>query len=306
MIYNGKLDKKIMFIYIIVIIGIILGITYALSATSLSFGVNTAFIGIDEIAYGSTTFDSSELDFAPILDSDVENNTNNVIRVDFSVGGAEGNNAENAIYDITLNDLTVNCSLLSPYIKWKLLKNGIQISNGSLDYKFDAIVDGRLVLTTIQQDLVPFNTNKSVYDSYTFYMWFSDSCQNSVISNCTNKIDQSSMIGQYLSGKVEVELYTESKKELVRNPSTTLDASTCQNTYLVIFNFNGGVSDKSSKVVVPIDDNVITLLASTKNGYIFDGWYSDSILSNKVGNEGDQYIVTDNQTLYAKWLPLNS
>ena len=228
-------DKRIIFIYVITILVLVTGITYALQSTSLSLGLNTALIGIDEDAYGSTSFDTTNLDFRPILDSEVETSENKVIKIDFLVGGASTNNNDHIIYDIALNELKVNCSLLSPYIKWKLIKNGTELSSGSLDYKFDTIVGdeengGRLVLTTIQQDLPAYNANKTGYDNYTFYMWFSDSCQSSDLDTCISNgtlADQSALLGQNLSGKVEVELYTESKKELVRNPGTTTDDSLC-------------------------------------------------------------------------------
>ena len=62
-------------------------------------------------------------------------------------------------------------------------------------------------------------------------MWFSDSCQNADVTTCFNKEDQSDLVGKPFSGKIEVELYTESKKTLVRNPSDTLKKSTCGYVY---------------------------------------------------------------------------
>ena len=198
-------DRRIVFVYLFTIIFLILGTTYALQSGSSILGLTTAIVKIDETAYGSTTFDSSELDFKPILDSEVEASEDNVIKVDFTVGGAETNNNENIIYDIALNELEVNCNLISPYMKWKLIKDGKEISSGSLDYTFDTIDEnGRMVLTTIQEDLPDYNVNQTGYDSYTFYMWLSDSCQSADLSACTSLIDQSDLLGQNFSGKVEV------------------------------------------------------------------------------------------------------
>jgi hypothetical protein len=220
-------DKRILTIYIVVICSLTVGFSYALNNVALGFNISTALIAVDDSAYGDTTFDSSNLNFIPILDSDVEISTYEVIRIDFMVGGASTNNASNIIYDIALVDLEVDCGLLSPYIKWKLVKNGTELSSGSLDYRFDKIVNGRLVLTNIQQSLPNYSEDKSGYHNYTFYMWFSDSCQESSLSSCVGKLDQTYLLDRSFSGKIEVELYTEGKKALVRRPSTTLDTSTC-------------------------------------------------------------------------------
>ncbi len=222
-------DKRITVIYVVVIFVLILGVTLAMQKSSLAFGVRTAMLGIDESKYGNTSFDSSKLDFSPILDTDVETSTGKVIKIDFKVGGASTNNASDAIYDIALNDLNVSCELLSKYIKWKLVKNGTEISTGSLSYTFDTIDNGRMVLTNTQQDLPSYNSSGTGYDQYSFYMWFSDSCQ-STLSQCRangNMVDQSNLLGKYLAGKIEVELYRGSKKALVRKPGTSLDTSTC-------------------------------------------------------------------------------
>ncbi len=225
-------DKRIAILYILTIILLVIGTTYAIQNASISLGLNTGIVRIDETAYGATTFDASHLEFIPILDNEVEAKENNVIKIDFKVGGASTNNNDHIIYDIALANLKVNCKLLSPYLKWKLLKNGTELSSGSLDYRFDTIDQyGRLVLTTIQEDLPAYNATQTGYDSYSFYMWLSNSCQSS-LSTCIQNgtiVDQSDMIGKTLSGKIEVELYTEEKKALVRKPSATIVNSTCQN-----------------------------------------------------------------------------
>ena len=184
---------------------------------------------LDDGAYGNNAFDTSELDFRPILDKDVNANTKNAVIISFWVGGNKDNNADNPVYDIALQDLNIDCNLLSPYLKWKLYKNGEELSNGSLDYHFDTVKNGRFVLTPIQQDLVPYNDNKSLYDYYQFYLWISDSCQEEDISLCRDKEMQDSLLGKKISGKVEVELYSNMKTELVRTPSDMLDTNTCVN-----------------------------------------------------------------------------
>ena len=184
---------------------------------------------LDEEAYGDTDFDSSNLDFRTILDKNLESSMANSIYISFFVGGDKDNDAEDAVYDVALQDLVIDCSLLSPYVKWKLKKNGEEISNGSLDYHFDTINNGRLVLTPIQQDLVDYNEDKSKYDYYEFYLWLSDSCQDDDLSNCIDSVSQNDLVGKKISGKVEVELYSGIKKELVRKPSDDLNTDVCIN-----------------------------------------------------------------------------
>ena len=226
---NKNNKKKMVVIYFIVFIGIVIGITYALQLSSLTVALDAAVVKIDEDVYGDTTLDTSNLDLIPILDSDVNNNTSNVMKIDFTVGGSAENTRDDVIYDIALVDLQVNCDLLSEYVKWKLVKNGEEISNGSLSYKFDTIVNGRFVLTNIQQDLALYNKNQEGYDEYSFYLWISDPCQDDLAVCYANKniVDTSNLMGKVLSGAIEVELYTDSKKELVRKPSAAIDGSMC-------------------------------------------------------------------------------
>ena len=217
-------DKRILALYIIVIIALIIGFTYALNDTSLAINIDTALMGVDEEVYGDTTFDSTSLDFKPILDSEIElrdgvivdgveeKDEINVIRIDFTVGGASTNEFTDIIYDIALVDLEFDDELLSPYIKWRLIKNGVQLSGGDFT---QTIKNNRLVLTDTQEDLPVYSETQAEYHNYTFYMWFSDSCQNEDITTCFNKIDQSELVGKNFSGKIEVELYGSENKSNV-------------------------------------------------------------------------------------------
>ena len=202
-------DKRILSLYIIVICVLVIGVTYALGTYSMGLNITTGLIAVDASAYGKTSFDTSKIDFRPILDSEVTTNAENVIKIAFTVGGASTNNNDNIIYDIALADLQIHCNLISSYIKWKLLKDGTDLSSGSLD---KGIKDNRLVLTEEQFDLPDYNASKTGYHNYTFYMWMSDSCQSSNIKQCIdNENDQTNLMGKYFSGRLEVELYTEGK-----------------------------------------------------------------------------------------------
>ena len=216
----------ILFIFAIIII--FLSITYSQFFSSAFKKMNGEKIGIDEEVYGSTVFDTTNIELVPILDKDVTEKEENVIHISFLVGGAKDNTVSNIIYDIALNDLKVDCNLISPYVKWKLIKNGKEISNGSLDYHFYTIENGRLILTNIQQDLIKYSIDKNNYDKYDFYLWVSDNCQDKDILKCDDLGDQSFLMGKKLYGKVEVELYSSDKKNLVRKKHDVLDTSTCQ------------------------------------------------------------------------------
>lgn len=48
-------------------------------------------------------------------------------------------------------------------------------------------------------------------------------------------------------------------------------------------------------------DNSIVLPSTTKEGYAFGGWYSDSEYTQFVGNAGDSITVSEETTLWAKW-----
>ncbi len=201
--------------------------TFAIANPIQTNAFSTSIIEIDEKAYGPKIIDSSNLDFRPILDRDVETNLESVISISFNVGGGKKNNVDNIVYDIALVDLKIDCRLLSPYLKWKLVKNQNEVFEGSFDYRFDTIRDGRLVLTNIQQDLKKYSIDKNTYDHYDFYIWLSDSCQEENILSCAFFEDQTDLLNKKISGKIEIELYAETKKELVRLSSDKMDISTC-------------------------------------------------------------------------------
>lgn len=309
-------DKRIIFLYFITIIFLVIGVTYAISTNSQTFSVTSAVLKIDESIYGSTTFDNSNLEFRPILDSVVESSNDEVISIDFKVRGASSNNtALQAIYDIALVDLEVDCDLLSPYIKWKLI-NEVTNEEWTGDFGTNIInSDGRMVLTDIQQELKGATESP---DEYQFYMWFSDSCQSSDISQCTSAENQENLIGKNLSGKIEVELYN---GNVVSQQDTTSDISLskCIDKYIVNFNYNGGkgettripvmkneaygsLPDAVKEYTVTFNSNGGTDV-SPKNVVVadsFQGWYKEDSFATEITSTT---VVSENKnhTLYAKW-----
>jgi len=196
---------------------VIIGISYALYSFNNNFKLKTVELGIDTEVFGTSDIDSDNIKLLPILDNEVSTNETNVLKINFKVRGNSNNIINNIIYDISLVNLKIDCELLSEYLKWELLKNEEVISTGSMSPNFDTIVDDRLVLTNIQQDLVAFDEEP---DDYEFRLWISDSCQNENILECQNKEDQKNLLNKSISGRIEVELYTGSKSELERIPTT--------------------------------------------------------------------------------------
>ena len=201
--------KFIIFEIIVIMLGII-GVTFAVSYVMKSINVNvdTAQLAVDYT--GNLTLPTANL--VPIEDSSVSTNTENVMRINFTVKGVSSNPNIPIIYDVILSDLQIDKELKNEYLKWELEKNGVVISSGSFSPWFDSMKDNKLWLTEIQQDLP---TSSQDADSYEFRLWISESCTGDV-STCTEDMDQSNMLNKTISGKIETVLYTKGKEALVR------------------------------------------------------------------------------------------
>ena len=224
-----KKNKFIVICFLITIFAFVFGLSYAMNSGQNLSSISGSKINVDEEAFGDLSFNSTQFELVPIFDETVSWENGNVIKLKFLVGGDKENDIDNIIYDISLNDLNLDCNLLSPYLKWRLIKNEEVISEGSLDYKFDTITDGRMVLTPIQQDLKDYSEDKTTYDEYYFYMWLSDSCQTEDLNSCIYAEDQTNLIDKEITGRINVELRVGTKEELVRNPSETLNENSCIN-----------------------------------------------------------------------------
>jgi uncharacterized repeat protein (TIGR02543 family) len=91
---------------------------------------------------------------------------------------------------------------------------------------------------------------------------------------------------------------TSSKNSTIGELSTDKDVIA---EYTITYELNGGTNNSSNPSKY-VEGETITLKNPTKAYYTFDGWYSDSELTNKVTSieEGS----TGNKTLYAKWIPV--
>lgn len=203
----------IVFEIIIIILGII-GITFATSR--LLNDRTTTLLTADEynLDYeGDTSITVNNIE--PISDNLVNINTrDNVIRTEFKVRGVNTNKEDNLIYDIMLNEMNIDCSLLNKYTKWRLYKNELLISEGSLDPSFDgAVLSDSMRLTNIQENLPKYNQD---YDNYVLIFWISESCDN--LETC-ELIDQSDIANSNISMNVFIALYTGAKKAYERIPN---------------------------------------------------------------------------------------
>lgn len=267
-----RLKKQNAFIIVLefsLIILVIIGISYAAYNFRHNFNLKTINLGIDTDVYGDTKIDSDNIKLVPILDQKVDINQSNVLKIPFKVRGNKDNVVNNIIYDIALVNLNIDCELLSKYLKWELIKNDEVISSGDFSSSFDTIVDNRLVLTEIQQDLVDYSAEP---DNYEFRLWLSDSCQNEQISECQNSEDQSNLLNKSISGRIEVELYTGSRSKLERQPSNEIIPGSC------VQNLDESGANKpaidDSMVAVYYDDNQgVWRKADFRNGNQNYLWY---------------------------------
>ena len=211
-----KKNSKVLIIEIIVIVMAVVGVTLALTFIMNSIGLNTTNVNLALDYTGSTTLPSTTL--FPISDSSVSSNTDNVLKVNFTVKGASINPSDkDIIYDVILDNLNIPCELKNEYVKWRLTKNGTTLTEGSFSPTFDIMKDNKLYLTTTQQDL-PLNSGTA--DSYQLLIWISEVCSD--LTNCSNYIDQSNMMGKTISGNIQILLHTEGKKTLTRTTGTAL------------------------------------------------------------------------------------
>jgi len=262
-----KQNIVIIIIEFLIIICAVMGITYAIYNYSNRFKLKTIELGIDTKIYGSTSLDSDNIKLIPINDNEVLDNDFNVLKINFKVRGSENNITNNIIYDVALVDLEVDCELISEYLKWELVKNEEVISKGNFSNTFDTIVDGRLVLTNIQEDLKDYGEDA---DNYEFRMWLSDSCQSEDISECVNSVDQTNLLNKSIDGKIEIQLYTGRKVELVRSPSNEVNKNSCI-TNLDKSNANRPVLE--GKMIPVYYDNNTWKIADSLNSNEKYKWY---------------------------------
>ena len=95
--------------------------------------------------------------------------------------------------------------------------------------------------------------------------------------------------------------YVLGEKDSSSTPSDPGDSpQTGGNSYTLTFDTNGGSKiDSVSKTSGAVID--LAGYVPTRTGYVFDGWYSDAKLTNKITS----VKLTKNMTVYAKWSEKN-
>ncbi|MDR0304586.1 MAG: InlB B-repeat-containing protein [Chitinispirillales bacterium] len=68
--------------------------------------------------------------------------------------------------------------------------------------------------------------------------------------------------------------------------------------FTITFDSQGGTAAQS----IYGEEGAVTLLPNTKkDGYVFLGWFSESVGGNNYGSNGTTYTITGNVTMYARW-----
>ena len=204
------------FLIVLGLVGLTLGVKYIMN--SINVNVDTSKLAIDSMNANVTNGT-----LTPIEDSSVNiNTTSNVLRITFDVKGASTNTGNNIIYDAILN-IDADCSLKNESVKWNLYKNNNLLTSGSTSPKYDRdVLNGKITLTDIQQDLVKYSGSA---DKYVFILWMSESCTEEDITKCDiSKGLTSDSGGKSIGGNIDIRLNSGKKKE---NKRKTMDVDAC-------------------------------------------------------------------------------
>ena len=143
---------------------------------------------------------------------------------------------------------------------------------------------------------------------YTFEGWY------------TSENGGSQVYGTNGKGIIGTNYWDEEGKWIYTLNSLKLYARWKEKTYTITFDPNGGNITENTKEVVynSTKNNNVSSLNPTKTGYIFNGWYtertegiqvyknngSSNANSNTFWNSSNQWVYTDDITLYAQWTPI--
>lgn len=103
--------------------------------------------------------------------------------------------------------------------------------------------------------------------------------------------------GENASFSSSSDLYNKLTSRTIGNK--TVVANWTANTYTVNFDANGGLTPTASKTVT-YDSTYETLPIPTREGYDFNGWYTEASGGSKI-TSNTIVSITDTQTLYAQW-----
>ena len=290
--FNMRNTIVLLFEIIIIVIAIG-GLTFA---TSRMFGSSTIIkFGEYNVDYvGKTEIFASDLE--PISDSLINiDSSDNVLRLEFSLRGVDTNEKEeDLIYDVMIDDMNIDCSLLNEYTKWNLYKNGELLYNGSFSPEFDGnVMTNNFRLTETQQDLPKSGED---YDKYVLIIWISEACDD--IATC-ELIDQSYIINSVMEMNVFIGISSGEKVVYERVPNMS---ATCVNKP-ILYNNMLAVYYKDGE----------WRIADNTNSDVDRKWYdyNESRWANSVVVNSDKYkdskigsIVNQEDILaYYVWIP---
>ena len=249
------------FLIVLGLVGLTLGVKYIMN--SINVNVDTSKLAIDSMNANVTNGT-----LTPIEDSSVNiNTTSNVLRITFDVKGASTNTGNNIIYDAILN-IDADCSLKNESVKWNLYKNNNLLTSGSTSPKYDRdVLNGKITLTDIQQDLVKYSGSA---DKYVFILWMSESCTEEDITKCDiSKGLTSDSGGKSIGGNIDIRLNSGKKKE---NKRKTMDIDACSiprgNAAIAIASIDDGTTGDSGSGVYKVIHNAIPAESSATGSEI--------------------------------------
>ena len=301
---NIKLLIVLSVIILISAIGATLALTLRFGPTSISATTANVVVNVRYEKDGGNndiTSITSNGDMIPInLDtSNITNviNSTNVVKFKFWVSG-NASNPNRSIYDISLNNITIDCELKNTYVKWVLYKNNQLLGNGNFSPTFDTMPNNRMLLTSTQQDLT------TTEDEYLIALYIEDTCTN--INNCQNPLDQSEFLNKNFSASIGIETATKSKKT---NTRTTGEAIVCEKTGVAkpvckegpVYT---GASQSLFREAIPnevtvnqstgIDAGEYTVTAKLDSGYKWsDGTTEDYVFTCRIYKRGLTIITQD-------------
>ena len=236
------------FLIVLGLVGLTLGVKYIMN--SIGINVGTGSLAIDDM---NAKVSSGNL--SPVADNIIDiNTTSDVLRITFDVKGASTNTGNNIIYDVVLN-LDVDCALKSENIKWNLYKNNNLLTSGTTSPKYDNnVLNGKITLTDIQQDLIPYS---GTADKYVFILWMSDNCSETDITKCDlNGGLNSNMSNKTVSGNIDIRLNSGKKKNNNRGTLSVNNGCEARASYF-IEHLDDGSNGDSGDGVYKIHHNAI-------------------------------------------------
>lgn len=305
---NIRLVTLLLILIVLGIISTTLALTLRFGSTDVDITTTNIVVNVRYDKDGENndiTSITSSGDLTPITidTSSISNviNSSEVVKYKFWISGSSAN-PNNSIYDISLNNITMDCELKNTYFKWVLYKNNTLLYSGNFSPTFDVMDNNRMVLTTTQQDLT------TTEDEYLLAIYIEEACSN--FSTCTNPVDQSSMFGKSFSASIGIETASKSKKTNTRTTGSALSCTgnndsvskpTCNSN--LIYN---GTSQNLLSAAVPTGVTVnqstgtnigeYTITAKLSSGYKWaDNDSTEDYIFNCKINKRSITISTQNQ-----------